>query len=175
MTDTTIQNPPKIKDRLIQATFIGYTGEPCTVFSVYDGAERLAVGAVKNYRKTRREGCVIISNDATIERDLFFTEDMLMDAVQAYFTLRNGVARDGMNRLVIGSANNRASPEGAVQPLELTTAGRKYQIAPEITNAQMALIATCYYAVNATAIAETVSMVDDFTKMIRGCVGVFTI
>lgn len=165
----------KIKDTLIQATFIGYSGEPATVLSVYDAAERLAVGSIKNYEKERRPGCVVITNDTTLERDLFFTEEMLLEAIQAYFTLRNGIAADKGNRLVIGPANNRASPEGAVQPLEVTPAGRKYQVNPDISNAQMALIATCYFAVNAVAIAKTVEDADEITKMVKGIAGILSI
>lgn len=165
----------KAKDTLIQATFVGYQGDPCTLFSVYDSSERLAVGAIKNYQKARRDKCVVITNDVTIERDLFFTEEMLMEAIQSYFTLRNGIATDGGNRLVIGQTNNRASPEGAVQTLELSTSGRKYQVNPEITNAQVALLATCYYATSATAIVETIEMGDVFENMVRTCTGIFTI
>lgn len=165
----------KAKDSLIQATFVGYSGEPVTVLSVYDANERLAVGAIKAYEKAKRAGCMVITNDATLEWDLFFTEEMLLEAIQAYFTLRNGIAIDKGNRLVIGPANNRASPEGAVQPLEVTTGGRKYQVSPDISNAQMALLATCYYAVNATGIAETVAMGDVFENMVRTCTGVLTI
>ena len=165
----------KTKDTLIQATFVGYQGEPCTVFSVYDSTERLAVGAIKNYQKARREGCVVITNDTTLERDLFFTDEMLAEAISGYFTLRNGIAKDGGNRLVIGQTNNRASPEGAVQALEVSTNGRKYQINPEISNAQMALLATCYYALSATAIVETIELGDVFENMVRTCTGILTI
>jgi hypothetical protein len=77
----------------IQATFTGYGGRPCSLFSAYDPDARvLVVGAEADYRTERRAGCIVLTNDQDIPRDELFTDADLMRAISAFYSLKAGIA-----------------------------------------------------------------------------------
>jgi len=154
----------------IQATFVGYGGRPCSLFSAYDAAARvLVVGAEAEYRTERRAGCVVLTNDKGIARDSFFSDADLADAIAAFYTLKSGVAADGKSaRIAFADRAARANPEQSIEKDGLDQGGPRYRIAEDITCAQVAALATCHHALRAETIERTVEAADFFNRLKRG-------
>lgn len=159
----------------IQATFSGYGGAPCSLFSAYDPQSRvLVVSAEAPYRAERREGCTVLTNVPDISRDKLFTDADLLPAIAAFHALKNGVASDGKaSRLVFGERANRANPAASIEQDGIETSGPKYRINAGVTCAQMAALATCLYAVRSDTVERTVRLAEDFRHLSGG--GILTI
>jgi hypothetical protein len=132
----------------IQASIVGYSGKPCTLFSAYDEDSQVLVVSVEaDYRTQRRDGCMIITNNTDIDRDGLFTEDDLKDAINAFYGLHSGVANDGQSsRLVFSDKAARANPGNSIEKDGIDSSGQKFRISESITCAQIAALATCWYA-----------------------------
>lgn len=163
----------------IQVTITGYFGKPCTLFSAYDQESRVLVVSVEAaYRSERREGCMVITNDLNIERDGLFSEGELQQAIMEFFTLQGGIASDGKSkRLVFSDKAARANPAQSIEKDGMDANGQRYRILDSITNAQMAALATCWYAASrVSVIANMLDMADkliDIELLNRG--GILTI
>jgi len=159
----------------IQATFTGYGGNPCSLFSAYDPASRVLVVSVEaKYRAERRDGCTVLTNVPDIARDTLFTDSDLLPAINAFHALKNGVAGDGKAaRLVFSDRANRANPDPAIEQDGIETSGPKYRINASVTCAQMAALATCLCAVRSDTIERTVQMAEAFRHLAAG--GILTI
>jgi len=144
----------------IQATIVGYNGKPCTLFSAYaKEAQVLTVVVSGEHRRDRREGCIVITNDLNIERDSLFLESEFSSAISAYFSLKDGAAQDGKSaRLIFSDKAAATNPNQAIEKDGMDTSGPKYRM-QEITNAQVAVLATCWYAAST---ASTINTVLDF-------------
>jgi len=132
----------------IQATVVGYSGKPCTIFSVYDPDSRvLAVSVESGYRSQRRDNCMVITNDTNIERDGLFTEEDLQQSINAFFNMQGGVSADGKtSRLVFSDKAARTNPAQSIEKDGIDSSGQRYRISESITAAQVAALATCWYA-----------------------------
>ena len=159
----------------IQATFSGYGGKACSLFSAYDPASRvLAVIKEADYRVERREGCIVLTNIPDIARDALFTEASLMGAIQAFYTLKSGVAKDGRSsRLVFADHASRANPDQCIDRDGIDATGPKYRISDTMTCAQVACLATCLHATRADTVERAVSMADQLTRLMSG--GILTV
>lgn len=159
----------------IQATFTGYGGQPCSLFSAYDPESRvLVVSAEAPYRTERREGCTVLTNVPDITRDKLFADADLLPAITAFLALKNGVAADGKApRLVFGDRANRANPGQAIEQDGIETSGPKFRINAGVTCAQVAALATCLYAVRSDTVERTVQMAEAFRHLAGG--GILTI
>jgi hypothetical protein len=159
----------------IQATFVGYGGEPASVFSAYDTDTGILVVSVEAaYRATRRKNAVVLTNAPDIARDKLFGERDFSSAIDAYFTLRNGRASDGKNpRLVFGAHAARANPENAIERDGYDTSGARYRLSESITCAQVATLATCQYALKAAAIEAVVNTTSVYNRLAHG--GIVTV
>lgn len=159
----------------IQATFTGYGGQPCSLFSAYDPETRvLVVSAEAAYRAERRDGCTVLTNVPDISRDKLFTDADLLPSITAFHALKNGVAGDGVAaRLVFGNRANRANPGSAIEQDGIETSGPKYRINAGVTCAQVAALATCLYAVRSDTVERTVQMAEAFRRLAGG--GILTI
>lgn len=132
----------------IQTSISGYNDKPCSLFSGYDLDLRiLSVQVSTPLKVERRQGCVVIANQSNLDRDLMFKEDLLAAALQNYYAIKNGVATDGKSpRFVLSEKLGRADPALAVEKDDLDVSGQKYRINGSVSNLQMAVIATCWYA-----------------------------
>lgn len=159
----------------IQATFIGYGGDPCTVFSVYDEESRvLIIGTKVKYRVDRHEECVVITNDSHISRDELFDDEKFRDAIKAFFILRNGIAEDGGSaRIAFSDKAANANPESAIEKDGVTETGAKFRIAEGVTCAQVAVLATCLHAIKSETIERAVSFAEQLARLSSG--GILTI
>ncbi len=154
----------------IQSTFIGYGGKPCTLFSLLDSETNiLVVSAEGGYRKERRDGCVVITNDKGISRDRLFADDDIKAAINAFYSLKNGIAEDGRSsRLTFSERVQRANPESSIEKDGIDQSGPRYRIAENITCAQMATLATCLHAMKSSSIESALDMADELTKLLSG-------
>ncbi len=154
----------------IQSTFIGYGGKPCTLFSLLDSETNiLVVSAEGEYRKERRDGCVVITNDKGIPRDRLFADDDIKDAINAFYSLKNGIAVDGKSsRLAFSERAQRANPESSIEKDGIDQSGPRYRIAENITCAQMATLATCLHAMKSSSIESALDMADELTRLLSG-------
>lgn len=154
----------------IQATFTGYGGAPCSLFSAYDPQSRvLVVSAEAPYRADRREGCTVLTNVPDIARDKLFTDADLLPAIDAFHALKNGVASDGKSPcLVFSERANRANPATSIEQDGIEISGPKYRISAGVTCAQMAALATCLYAVRSDTVERTVQMAETLRHLLHG-------
>ncbi len=133
----------------IQSTIVGFSGNPATIFAGYDEEQRvLVIGNEKEYQPIRKDDSVImISNDKTIDFDMFFGMEQIEDAITAFYALKNGIALDGESkRLEIREQAIRADPSGSIELDEqINNAGQRYRI-QGITNAKIATLSACHYA-----------------------------
>ena len=169
---------------LIQANIAGYQGKPCSLFSSYESdTQILSVVADSDYKKQRREECVLISNDKNGDYDGLFSEAYFASAINDFFALLNGVAFDGRSsRITFHEKIARANPKSAIEKDGYTENGQKFRISEGITNLQIAVLATCFYANSRSeAIENTLTMFDqlnNFNSLTGGqdmIGGVFTI
>jgi len=163
----------------IQTTIAGYFGKPCTLFSAYDEEARVLVLSVEtDYRRDKRDGCMVLTNDTSIERDGLFSEDNLQQSITAFFTMQGGVATDGKtSRLVFADKAARANPSQSIEKDGMDSNGQKFRISESITSAQIAALATCWYAESRIGtISNVITMADrliDIELFNRGAI--FTI
>lgn len=133
----------------IQTSISGYQGKPATVFSGYDPESRILVVSVESvFRPERQAQCLVIANDETLfPRDVLFTDDCLPDAISAFYALHSGTAADSVSpRLVFDEKAARCNPTSGIERDGLSESGYKYRISDTMSNAQMAVLATCWYA-----------------------------
>lgn len=154
----------------IQATFSGYGGRPCSLFSAYDTRTRvLAVGVEADYRAERRDGCIVVTNEPDIARDSLFKDSDLMPAIAAFYALKAGVAADGLSaRLVFADRAVRANPEQSVEQDGIDVNGPRYRIAGDVTCAQIAALATCLHAMRSDTVERTVQLAESFRDLALG-------
>ena len=153
----------------IQATIVGFHGNPCTLFSLFDTQKKvLAVAKEIPYRADRAQGCVVVTNDSTIARDQLFTDDELKAAIGAYYELKSGLSSDNSSsRLNFADGVTRNNPDSAIERDGIDANGQKYRVSETITCGQMAVLATCLFAVKADSIQRSVDMADELTTMLK--------
>lgn len=122
----------------------------------------LLVDAARTVRagedEVRHEGCAALTNNpAAEEQDALFTDADIRDAIHDYFSFQ------GRGLLVLDDAVARHNPATKIEPDGLDERGRKYRIAPDMTNGQLAVIAMCWFALRQSACAVQLSAFDDFT------------
>lgn len=161
----------------IQASISGYSGSPATVFSAYDEAAGiLAVSVDAAYRRDRVKDCTVIANSSAVAYDKLFTEKELPAAIDAYFAMLNGISTDGMSsRLSFGERAVRTNPDSAIEFDAMNESGKKFRVNASITNAQMAVLASCLYAIRATEVADMIDMTETMLDILRGHSVVMTI
>ena len=159
----------------IQATIKGYGGKACSLFSAYDEDKKVLVLSVEaDYRTERRAGCIVLTNDLEISREVLFKDEDLMSAISAFYNLRSSVAADGRSpRMHFAERAKRASPESAIEKDGLDASGPRYRIAEGVTCGQIAVLATCLYVVSAGTVSRVIDIADSFRTLARG--GILTI
>jgi hypothetical protein len=153
----------------IQTNIAGYGGKPCSLFSVYEtDTQILSVIKDTDYKKNRQKpDYVLISNDKNADYDCLFTELNFSQGIEDFFTLLNGVAFDGRSsRLVFDDKIARANPKTSLQKNGYTENGQRFELSPDISSLQVAVLATCFYANSkAGAIESTLSMFEQLNEI----------
>lgn len=141
----------------IQASISGYNGKPATVYSVYDHESAiLAVSVEAEFCRERKSSdIVLISNDKMTNYDSFFEEKLFLQGIESYLALAKGVAANGVGaRLVFADRAKRSDPMSAIEMDGMNESGSRYRISPDVTNAQVAALASCWYAHKQAGLAE---------------------
>lgn len=159
----------------IQATFKGYGGKACSLFSAFDPDKKvLIVGAESDYRSDRRHGCVVLTNDLEISREVLFKDSDLITAIAAFFTLKSSLAADGSSpRMHFAERAKRANPESAIDKDGLDASGMRFKIAEGVTCGQVAALATCLYVMSAGTVNRAIEIASSFRVLARG--GILTV
>lgn len=154
----------------IQAIFTGYGGRACSLFSAYDADKKILVFGVEGeYSTSRRKDCVVITNDSDIDNDSLFKPAQFKDAINAYFTLKNGIAADGISkRLAFSERAARANPDQAIEKDGVDANGTVFRISEGITNGHVAALATCYYASGANVVDKAIALASKYRFLSRG-------
>lgn len=154
----------------IQATFKGYSGKACSLFSAYDLDKKvLIVGVESDYRTDRRAGCIVLTNDLEVSREVLFKDEDLIPAIAAFYTLKSSVAADGSSpRMHFAERAKRASPESAIEKDGLDSNGPRFRIAEGVSCGQIAALATCLYVLSAGTVARAIDWSASFRVLARG-------
>jgi hypothetical protein len=114
----------------------------------------------------RREGCAVVTNNAsTQDCDIIFTENDLRDAIADYFAFA------GRGLLVLEPNVSRFDPASKIEPDGLDERGRKYRIAQDMTNGQVAVMVLCWFAVRQSGFASQIGAFDDLADLTITSVG----
>jgi len=135
----------------IQASITGYLGSSCTLFSAFDhDAQALVFSTMVDLRTERRTGCFMLTNVHKINRDGWFEESQLAEAIAAYARL----SREG--RVHFSEKAQRANPISVIEHDGMSEHGMKYRVANEVSNAHVAVLATCLYVAKTVGKPEAV-------------------
>lgn len=121
---------------LIQAEVSGYQGRAANLLGALDTESGLLIVAKELAAGERTEGATVISNDPRAERrDGLFTEDRLTDAIRLYF---RATATDMVE---LHEGMSKHDPAHKIQRDGVGEGGTKYQLSPEVTNGNVAVLA----------------------------------
>lgn len=117
--------------------------------------------------EVRREGCAVVTNNSsTDDADAVFTEDDLRDAITDYF--------DTVNRglLSLDESIGALNPQAKIEADGLDERGRKYRIAQDMTNSQVAVLVLCWFAQRQAAMLTQLAAFDDYRDLSITTVGI---
>lgn len=130
--------------------------DPMTGVLLIDAAVQVQPGNPE----VRHQNCAAVSNNPASEaRDTLFTEEDIRDAIRDYFDFA------GRGLLVLDDDVQRFNPQSKIEADGLDDRGRKFRIAPDMTNGQLAVIVMCWFALRqkaSTAQIEAFSEYLDF-------------
>lgn len=154
----------------LQANIQGYIGKPASLFGVYDTETGvLNIVAQSSKRQDRREDCIFITNQLKIEYDFFMDEGKLIDAINSYYRLKGGLAKDNQTALLaFGGKAGSANPLSSIEQNGVGSSGMEYSIAPDITNAQIAALAMCLYVEKGDVVNEVLDMFSTLDEIMQG-------
>lgn len=156
----------------LQATIgsFGAGGSVCVFGEVDVVTGTLLIDATRIVRpgepERRHEGCAAVTNNASADdSDAVFTEDDLRDAISDYYdTLGRGL-------LALDQSCAALNPETKIEPDGLDDRGRKYRIAQDMTNGQVAVLVLCWFARRQAATMAQLAAFDDFSDVAITTVG----
>jgi hypothetical protein len=137
----------------IQAIIKGYHGDAVTVYSKWTNGI-LVVNKVTAYRSDRFNDCLIIADADVPARESFFTDEHISEAIGAYMHM------NACSELDISDRAARCSPEHFVQDADTNNGERRFIVKPQVENAVVAVLATCWQVKRSKAITKSLSMMD---------------
>jgi hypothetical protein len=147
----------------IQASFVGFTSNPCTVLATLaDEGGAIYVAKIVDFKRERVSDSLIISNMELDAVELQFTESDLGEAIAAFLQAKNG------GLISFSSDAQRADPAGAIEQDGINETGRKMRIAAEIKNEQVAALAICLYATKSSTNNKVMGMMDQLMSLQNG-------
>lgn len=113
----------------------------------------------------RGEAAVLTNNTSADDRDGLFNEDNIRDAIIDFFNL------DGRGQLVLLDDVARHNPKNKIEQDGMDERGRKFRFGLDITNAQIAVVAMCWFAMKQGAVHAQLEVFDEFQDMAITTVG----
>lgn len=140
---------------VLQATCGGYTGDPVTVIAAWHDAQGLMVGKVSKVMRGRGAPNVSVVSNLTVDAwDAWFSDEVMQDAIDLYRQMQ----ADG--RLRFHPDAMRADPTMVIQIRKIEERGRKYELLPETTNAQVATLMLCWFAHSISGVEKSMQVID---------------
>lgn len=127
---------------MMRVNCAGQQGQPVSLFAAYDPeTDVLVVVRETKYETVVREGFLrVTTRDADPEHDMVFTEENYHDAIVAFFDLQ------AMSLIQFANGLAKLNPENKIERDGMDERGVKYRIAPDIGNAQAAVLIACFAA-----------------------------
>lgn len=151
----------------LQVEINGYKGPAVNLLAACDAGEpgdAEATGLVIVSQElppgSREPGAMVTSNDPrAAARDLLFDESMIAAAIDLYFRAES----TGMLELL--APVQKHNPSGAVQVRGVAAAGTRYELNPDLTNGQVAVLALMYASHRSLSVEDTTDFADEMADM----------
>lgn len=125
-----------MSDVLIQAEVSGYQGRATNLLGALDTDSGMLIVVKELSVGERTANAIVISNDPRTERrDGLFTEDKLQDAIRLFFRAT------ATEMVELHESMSKHNPAHKIQRDGIGENGTKYQLAPEVTNGNVAVLA----------------------------------
>ena len=149
----------------LQASIMGYTGKPATVYAMYDQESgHCIIGKIGKGKATLESGSVLIVDNTKTNADDYYLEDSITQSIHDFFTLK------AETRLNIRDNVRIADPSGAIEFDGVKSGKKDYRILPSISNAQVATLAVCRYIQKSTVIEDSIDFMDELMALSSGSV-----
>jgi hypothetical protein len=107
-------------------------------------------------RETRKPQHAALTNNASADDfDVLFTEADFQDAIRDYYAFA------GRGLLVLEDGVAACNPSNKIEPDGVDEKGRKFRIANDIGNSQLAVIAMCWFAVRQAGFAQQLTAFEE--------------
>jgi hypothetical protein len=153
-----------MSEMMLQACCAGYGGSAVTVYSMLDNeTDALIVSKVaKEMRRDRFKECGIVTNTKIDVWESWFTDDNMPDAIAAY------QRRVSEARITFREHGRQADPNNALQVAKVAEKGRAYEVSPDISSAQVAVLMLCWHVDRASAIKQSLDFGDRLIAELQG-------
>lgn len=140
----------------IQISIAGFAGAATTLLATYkEETGILAIAKEVTFKETRQAGCAVVSDLELPEVDYHFTDQDMRGAINAYF------ARNAQRLIALPDSLIRYQPDNKIEVDAVEATGRKYRIAGDISNGQVAVLAACAFLQAQNPINAAIAMMDD--------------
>lgn len=107
----------------------------------------------------QRGHAVVTDNGNADDYDALFTEDQIRDAISDYFSF------SGRGLLQFDGGAERMNPTSKIEADGVDERGRKYRVAADINNGQVAVLVLCWFAVRQAGFARQLAAFDDYANL----------
>lgn len=147
----------------IQANITGFSGAPASLYSMWDkDTGTLVIAAHTALNPIKREGCLVVSNDISLNRDTLFELEHLPKALSHYIKIKNSKAKNNIEHALMFTDKSRnADPSSVVEMDGIDATGYKFRLSSDITNAQIATLATCWQISRFANADMAIKLIDD--------------
>jgi len=153
----------------IRAAISGYMGEPVTLYGLYaPDRDILMISRLTAFEPSRKnDSYTLITNKKGHAHDYFFSDQLIMNGVEAFYDRQNSKTQKGGVALKIDPVVATANPISVIERDSLDANGWKYRLS-DLTNSHVAVLATCLYVSNVADISQTLDMADDLSNLMAG-------
>lgn len=114
----------------------------------------------------RRGECAMLTNDATApDYDALFTDADIRAAITDYYSFQ------GRSLLMLEDAVRQFDPGSKIEPDGIDEHGRKFRVAPDISDGQVAVMVMCWFAMRQTGTNAQIAVFDELADMTLHTVG----
>lgn len=105
----------------------------------------------------------LVSNLDLPDLDFRFEDTHVRDAIRSYFTRKSQMTLD----IVPDQGLQRHMPDMKIEMEKVDEGGRRYRVAPDITNGQIAILAAVAFVDRQQALPAAISMADELADFYR--------
>jgi hypothetical protein len=143
----------------MQAEIVGYFGAPVNIRAMLDSASGFLIVSDELPRGERVGGALVVTNDPRGERDRLFTEDDFQDAIRQFFSTKQ------MGFLEILAPCVKHDPQARLQVAGFNESGTRYELSPDTTNGNVAVLALVNAANLTLKANDAMSMGEEMAAM----------